>query len=104
MLRRNGVHRSAANWEVERLRVLIEAKGSTFGAKLRCLTIAAMVYYLWQERNRRVFQQKSSDLTGELLEVEEYIRFGSWKWRATRNFPNWVLCKEWGLNEHIVLR
>lgn len=83
--------------------VLVDIKGSQFRDHIRCVSLATVVYFLWQERNRRIFQQVRKDWRSILLKVEENVRSVVWYWRAKREYCNWLLCKEWGLRDDVIL-
>lgn len=56
--RRNGISRSNGSWVEELSNAIKEGEGDTFVARIRCLSWAAMVYFIWQERNARTFKDE----------------------------------------------
>ena len=82
---------------------MIEIKGNTFLTKVRGMSLAAAVYFVWQEMNDRVFNQDRHDWQFVLGKIEEAVREVAWDWKSPKTFKNWVLCKEWGLHDVKVL-
>lgn len=85
--------------------------GGSFKAHIRCLTMAATVYHVWEERNWSIFRYESHDWNWVLQErnwsifryeshdwnwvlqrIEESIRHAMWDWKAQRNYQNWEAC------------
>lgn len=99
----NGISREAGNWDYECGWAVGNMRGHGFKAKISCLTFAASVYCIWNERNRRIFQNKVQNWRGVLMRIEEIVQAATWKWRAKRSFENWLLCKEWGICDQYVL-
>lgn len=100
--RRNGLTRDTDNWTGESVKAEVETKGKNFQAYLRCLTLAAAVYFTWQERNNRIFSRELHDWQFVLQKIEGLVKEATWDWRAPRTFQNWILCKEWGLCDYKV--
>ena len=94
MLRRNNLHREGGDWEFEGSKAIIESSGRDFKYKMRALSLAAVVYLIWQERNYRIFRNMGQDWNQVLTKVEELIREATWKWRIKRSYENWVVCME----------
>lgn len=101
ILRRNGIQRCATNWSGECNLALMEGKGRGFEAHIRLLTLSAAVYYIWWERNSRIFKQEGHYCSFVMKQVEENIT--TWHWQGKRTCQNWMLCREWGLYDCIEL-
>ena len=78
------------------MRAIMEGRGKDFQAKLRCLSLTAAVYFIWQERNNRVFRREVYNWEIVLQQVENMVRDASRDWKAPHTFRNWILCREWG--------
>ena len=102
-LRRNGITRIVGGWDEECDLAIREGKGDNFIARIRKLVLFAAVYLIWQERNCRVFQHMGHDWLYVIRRIEEVIREATWFWREKRTYGNWVICREWGLNDCKVL-
>lgn len=37
---------------------------------------------------------------GYLKDIDRYTVGRCWKWKVSRPFENWILCKEWGISEN----
>ncbi|WOG86036.1 hypothetical protein DCAR_0105230 [Daucus carota subsp. sativus] len=59
----NFIHNSAASWRGKSVHVLINK-----------LVLAAVVFHIWQERNRRLFQQKRKHVWQIIAEIVDDIR------------------------------
>lgn len=103
VLRRKGVSRSPSGWGMECVYARSEGKGESFRAKIRCLSLAAAVYFLWSERNSHIVKQEGHDWVYVVHQIEENVRLATWYWRGRRNFQNWITCGEWGLYDFNVL-
>lgn len=101
--RTNGENRVIEDWELENATCLMENKGMSIKSRLRCLTLASVIYFILAERNARTFQQHVRSCELHLGKVEELIKFAIWNWKAKRKYKNRKLCKEWGLNDIHVL-
>lgn len=55
-----GTDREVMEWN-EKGRVIQEAKGGSFVARVRRIVFAATIYLLWQERNGRIFNNRVND-------------------------------------------
>ena len=95
--------RPNSNWGNELQWAVEDCRGRSFCAKIRSLSIAAMVYFVWQERNNRIFKDARHSWEYVLTRIAENIRDVSWHWRARREYNNWLVCREWGLADHIIL-
>ncbi|KAM7460790.1 hypothetical protein LguiA_001909 [Lonicera macranthoides] len=61
VLKTNVLRRDPDDWEGESAKAVVEIKGYTFLTKIRGVSLAAVVYFIWQERNYRVFNQEGHD-------------------------------------------
>lgn len=79
-------------------------KGEGFKCRILKCSLAAAVYFIWRERNLRVFQQKSmaSDQVAQSA-VNSIRDFLSSMRRVKPSMVNRVLCTKWGLAEHYIL-
>lgn len=100
---RSGINRTANTWEDVIRGAVRENTGKSFNACLKNLTLAACVYFIWQERYHRIFKDIRHDWAFVLAKINENVREATWKWRARRDYTNWTLCKEWGLYDPIIL-
>lgn len=94
---RFGSNRSDGNLEYECNWAVDNLRGNAFTSKVRRLALAACVYCIRAERNRRTFQNKSMTWRGVLVKIEDIIQAATWTWEAKRNFENCLICKEWGI-------
>ncbi|XP_009758440.1 uncharacterized protein [Nicotiana sylvestris] len=58
LLHWQGIQRKKLKWQEELAWIQRAAKGRSGGATLCRMTLAAVVYYIWQERNNTIFKQK----------------------------------------------
>lgn len=61
------------------------------------------VYSLWLERNKRIFAGRMRTGYGIVKEIENYVIAKSWKWSVKRSYINWLVCKNWGVDEIIMM-
>ena len=67
--------------------------------QIRALSLATTVYYIWMERNGRIFNQRSNTWQVVLQKIDDSLKEATWFWRAKRNYQNWSICREWGLSD-----
>ena len=84
VLKRNGIRRDVASWSREGNMALIEGKGGGSEARIRLLTLSAVVYYIWWERNCQIFKQEGHDCCIALKKIEENIRYATWYWKGKK--------------------
>lgn len=104
VLQRNQQGYNCACWQEELYEAISRFWGSSLTVRLgRLLTMAAAMYYIWEERNARIFQHICRTEDAILLAVQEYVVGSSWNWKTKRGYFNWLLCREWGIKECIML-
>lgn len=89
---RNDCSASVVNWSDVFQIMVRKGRGGSFCARMKCLTLAAVVYFTWQERNNRIFKDARHSWEYVLVRITENIRDVSWNWRARREYRNWALC------------
>ncbi|KAI8573725.1 hypothetical protein RHMOL_Rhmol01G0298600 [Rhododendron molle] len=78
------------------------ASGSLFGGLLSKLSFAALLYYVWGERNRRIFQHHSSSLLQLEGQISTDIRACASSWRGIKKTDvNLALCAVWNVPHRI---
>lgn len=66
---------------------------------LRLLLGFVDMFFLLRLRKNRIFRRKFSNSKCVVIDIENYVRAKAWQWRVSRNYANWVVCKNWGLGE-----
>lgn len=85
------------------LSVVLEDPQFNFEARIKCLSWAAVAYFVWQERNERTFKNERHHWEVMVEKIGVNIKEVTWQWRASRSYENWLLCREWGLCDQILL-
>ena len=96
---RNGTRGAGSTWEEEVQNAIKENSGSSFEARIKNLSLVASVYYIWQERNNRIFKNAAHNWEFVMARISDCVKEVSWNWRASRNYKNWAMYKLWGLYE-----
>lgn len=80
-------------------------KGDGFKSRIMKCSLATTVYFIWKERNLRVFQQKAVTSDQVVLTILNSIRdlLSSMR-RVKASLENKGLCVTWGLAEHFILK
>lgn len=83
-------------------------KGMSMAARIGRLGFVVTIYCIWHERNMRIFQGNGKpyqQIVHEVIvhEVEKYICAKSWNWKVRRMYDNWSICKNWDMNERILV-
>ena len=102
-LHRNGRRYLCIEWDMVVDDLLVWSKGSSLQSRLGKLTLAVVVYCVWQERNQRIFTRQFRTEEAVLLDIESYLRAKTYKWSVDRCFTNWYICKSWGLDEKLMM-
>ena len=79
------------------------AKWSRFQARLGMVAFVVSVYCIWLKRNQRIFHNTVRPESVVIKDIDSYIQDKAWHWQVDKTFVNWLLCKEWGINERVLL-
>ncbi|KAG5525159.1 hypothetical protein RHGRI_031740 [Rhododendron griersonianum] len=78
---------------------LTHCKDCSIQSRLFKLCLAASVYYIWKERNGRIFQQIGYESTSVVRLILEEVKASMTSWRhVSRSATNICLILKWGLN------
>lgn len=78
------------------------ASGSLFGGLLSKLSFAALLYYVWGERNMRIFQHHISSLLQLEAQISTNIRVCASSWRSIKKTDvNLALCVVWNIPHRV---
>ncbi|KAI8572394.1 hypothetical protein RHMOL_Rhmol01G0195000 [Rhododendron molle] len=78
---------------------LTHCKDCSIQSRLFKLCLAASVYYIWKERNGRIFQQIGHESTSVVRLILEEVKASMTSWmHVSRSATNICLILEWGLN------
>ena len=91
-----------SNWEEEVDQACRRFKGKEFQARLGRVAFSVTVYFVWMERNSRIFQGKNRLECVLVREIENFVVSTACRWSARRNYCNWVICRQWGLSERVL--
>ena len=94
---------SNVTWNEELQNVIASCGGKSFGARILRIAFCVSIYCLWQERNKRIFQQCSYSCNKVLKDIEDYVSGKTRNWRVKRTLENWEICKKWGIVESILM-
>lgn len=103
VLFRCDVQYMCSNWEEEVEKAVKRFSGSNFGVRLGRVSFTVAVYCLWKERNQRIFRGIAKTPSSVVSDIEKFICAKTWHWQVTRNYSNWLVCKNWGMNEKILM-
>lgn len=81
VLQKNGVSRPPMSLSLEASWVLSNRSGNSCLHIIFKLSLAATIYWLWRERNCRVFQGKMSEAVDLFGRIEDEIRACLCSWR-----------------------
>ena len=73
------------------------------GARVLRVAFCVTIYCLWQERNKRIFQNCHCSSGSVIREIEGYISAKARNWSVKKNLENWEVCKTWGIVEGILM-
>ena len=68
-------------------------KGTALAAKIGKLCFAVVTYYLWQERNARIFGTGLKSTQQVLNDAERFICARVWGSKVKREYNNRLVCK-----------
>ena len=103
VLHRNQQGYNCVNWQEELNEAIHRFRGSSLAARLGRLTMAVTMYCIWEERNARIFQHICRTEDAIMASIQGYVVGRCWNWKTKRTYENWLLCKEWGIRECIML-
>uniref|UniRef100_A0A5B6YUZ1 Reverse transcriptase domain-containing protein n=1 Tax=Davidia involucrata TaxID=16924 RepID=A0A5B6YUZ1_DAVIN len=96
---------AVGSWESELRWAIDHLKGKSFKTSLVKLAFSAVVYYIWQERNQRVFTGRKRDSETLVNVIQNAIFNATLSWRGIpKSFNNWMLSLSFGLADSIFLR
>uniref|UniRef100_A0A5B7C5Q8 Reverse transcriptase zinc-binding domain-containing protein n=1 Tax=Davidia involucrata TaxID=16924 RepID=A0A5B7C5Q8_DAVIN len=94
--------RPVGSWDIELQWAINHLKGDSFKASLLKLTLSAVVYLLWEERNSRIFKGKRRDEGMLIKAIQSAIYYATYSWRGVANtYSNWELSLSFGLTDCI---
>lgn len=98
VLRKCNVSRLPMGWSDELSWAINNLKGGLFVKVILRLGLAATIYYVWLERNARIFNNKARDPSTLLQMLASDMRNRICLWNAVENkYENWYLCLSWNL-------
>ena len=75
---RNGSSGAGSTWEEEIHNAIKENAGNSFEARIKNLSLAASVYYIWQERNTRIFTNAAHNWEFVIARISDCVKVASW--------------------------
>ncbi|XP_058189339.1 uncharacterized protein LOC131306925 [Rhododendron vialii] len=98
----NGIHKAVLPLSLEVAWAVQSYAGKGFRNTIYKVSLAASVYFLWGERNARIFQGRSRSVTEVTNEIFDAVRakLSSWS-TVTFHTQNRGLCEDWLLDSRI---
>nr|XP_009766185.1 PREDICTED: uncharacterized protein LOC104217597 [Nicotiana sylvestris] len=94
LLHWQGIQRKKLKWQEELTWIQRVAKGRSGGAALCRMTLAAAVYYIWQERNNVIFKQEKRTAASIVRKIIQEIHLRATMFprlERTMTKANWYL-------------
>ncbi|GAA0148996.1 hypothetical protein LIER_43032 [Lithospermum erythrorhizon] len=86
-------------WEAEAEWFMNKGMDKSFGERLRRMCAAAAIYYIWLERNRRIFYDTRQEAEVVAVKFVYAVRCSVNNWRGiARNKANWKIYIDWGFD------
>lgn len=93
-----GMGKVPTRWQEYQSWIQRNPGGNKFQKELVLLANSAVIYMLWWERNKRLFEGKVRDHTVLSLHIKNTIRIYVGEWRGVRKTrTNWRRCVEMGI-------
>ena len=97
-----GLGRNVLGWEEELKWAVSRLEGKTLTSVLLRICWSSCIYFVWQERNTRIFQNISKTTDQVLEEGKEVVRYRFFGLQRVKSNPgNRTLCRNWGLQDFI---
>ncbi|KAI8560034.1 hypothetical protein RHMOL_Rhmol04G0223500 [Rhododendron molle] len=102
VLRKNNISRGPLSLHQELIWASAQRKGKSFCSTVYKLSLAATSYFLWGERNMRIFQNKSRDVVGLAAAILDAIRVKLCSFNSVKfSCLNRQICDDWLLSSRV---
>ncbi|KAI8539117.1 hypothetical protein RHMOL_Rhmol09G0156000 [Rhododendron molle] len=102
VLRKNNISRGPFSLHQELIWASAQRKGKSFCSTVYKLSLAATSYFLWGERNMRIFQNKSRDVDGLVAAILDAIRAKLCSFNSVKfSCLNRQICDDWLLSSRV---
>ena len=94
-----GLQRAVQDWALELNQTVKKLKGRSFISIFLRVAWRAFVYFMWRERNQRIYSQRAKTISCLLEQIKSIVRLKlSRLHNIVEDLVNRSLCKCWGLN------
>lgn len=83
---------------------LAHARGNSFASRIRKCSIAATIYYLWIERNNRIFKAQEGGTRELIAEIMNWVRRKFVNQTVDDNSKNREVAEQWNIELDFRLR
>ena len=97
----NLIYRNAYAWDTELSWLSFHCKGDRFVDQIIQLSLAASVYHIWRERNKRVFAswEKPAFVIPQSIIPEVQAAITSWRKKIKPTKLNWAIRISWNFDQ-----
>ena len=94
-----GLQRAVQDWNTKLNWAVKKLKGQSFISIILRVAWRVFVYFIWQERNQRMYNQRAKTISCLLKHIKSIVRLKLSKLKnIAEDLVNRSLCQSWGLN------